>query len=123
MDRRRFAAWILLAIAGCGDAPAASDPDAARAALEAALEAWKEGGTPASLLERSPAVHVADYRWEAGYALQGYAIAESAADSGFDRRYPVELRLKTPRGRPSREKAVYNVSTSPSLTVVRDPES
>ena len=114
---------ILFGLAGCGGAPGPGDPASARAALETALEAWKGGGTSQSLLDKSPPVHVADYRWEAGFKLSNYKIAESSATSGFDLRYPVELWLKTPKGKAARERAVYNVATNPSLTVVRDPES
>lgn len=124
MLRRLFAVVLLSSLTGCGGgASSSSDPDSARAALETALAAWKGGETPESLLNQSPAMHVADYRWEAGYKLTAYTISESTATSGFDRRYPVELRLTNPKGKATKERAVYNVATSPSLTVVRDPES
>ena len=123
MSRTGIGIFILVGLGGCGGAPGPGDPVSARAALETALEAWKGGGTSQSLLDKSPPMHVADYRWEAGFKLSNYKITESSATSGFDRRYPVELWLKTPKGKASREKAVYNIATSPSLTVVRDPES
>lgn len=114
---------LLLGLTGCSGAPRMSDPDSARTVLQTVLEQWQSGGTSTSLLEGSPSVHVADYRWEAGFKLTKYKIAESSATSGFDRRYPVELWLTTPKGKPARETAIYNVATTPSLTVVRDPES
>lgn len=117
-------ASAIISATGCGGAPGGGDdPDAARAALGAALDAWKEGKAPESLLELSPAVHVADYRWEAGFKLKDYKVAESSATSGYDRRYPVQLWLTSAKGKDARERAVYNVATRPSVTVVRDPES
>jgi hypothetical protein len=123
MSRAGIAILLLVGLGGCGGAPGRSDPVSARAALENALEAWKGGSASRSLLDQSPPMHVADYRWEAGFRLSSYKITESSSTSGFDRRYPVELWLKSPKGKASREKAVYNISISPSLTVVRDPES
>ena len=119
MNRASLGLLILLGSTGCGGTPGGSDPDSARAALDV----WKGGGTTLSLLEKPPSMHVGDYRWEAGYKLTNYKITESSAASGFDRRYPVDLWLTTPKGKALREKAVYNVAMSPSLTVVRDPES
>ena len=122
--RRSVVASILIGALGCGGTPGGGDdPESALAALRASLDAWKAGESPDSLLSHSPVVHVADYRWEAGFKLKDYKVAESSATSGFDRRYPVELWLTSKKGKDARERAVYNVATRPSITVVRDPES
>ena len=98
---------LLVTAAGCSGAPSTGDQSTAKDAVRTALEAWKSGGAAAGLASGTPAMTVSDYRWE----------------SGFDVRIPVDLWLTPPKGKPIREKAYYNVVTSPTLTVVRDPES
>jgi hypothetical protein len=114
---------MFLGLFGCGGAPVASDPASARSVLETVLESWKRGDSPQALRDGTPPLNVADYRWEGKYKLNAYTIAESSAAAGFDQRFSVDLRLTTPKGKASREKAVYHVATSPAIAVVRDPES
>ena len=122
-SRLSLAMVMLSGLVGCGGEPGTGDPASARATLETVLESWKQGNLPEALKGASPPVNVADYRWEAGYKLAGYAISETTSPAGFDQRFSVELRLTTPRGKTSKERAKYLVATAPSLTVVRDPES
>lgn len=113
---------LLVMAAGCSGAPSTGDQSTAKDAVKTALEAWKSGGAAAGLASGTPAMTVSDYRWESGFKLTKYAIADDTSKSGFDVRIPVDLWLTPPKGKPIREKAYYNVVTSPTLTVVRDPE-
>ncbi len=127
MIRCRPGLWlgILLGVGllGCGGETAERDSASARSTLETALEAWKRGDSPTALKAGSPPLNVADYRWESGYKLTSYTIAENPTAAGFDQRFSVELKLTSPKGKASREKAGYLVATAPALAVVRDPES
>ena len=54
-------ALLLFLATGCGKGlPPQMDPDVARTALTAALDAWKEGRTPESLRDRTPPVDFRD---------------------------------------------------------------
>jgi hypothetical protein len=117
---------LAVLLAGCGgpalQAPA--DPARARQALRTALDAWQQGGQPGSLKSGSPAVHVSDQDWSAGYRLTRYQIAEDGQRAGVDLRYRVALTLLAPRGQTVHKDTAYLVGTSPVLTVVRlDPDS
>jgi hypothetical protein len=116
-------AGVLLALAvssGCGPGERQpADPDAARAALRSALDAWKRGDLPESLGKTEPPVHVSDWRWRSGAKLVRYEIAERGRPIGADLRCPVQLWIDNGRGKATRELAEYNVSTHPALAVAR----
>jgi hypothetical protein len=111
---------------GCGG-PSLQEPaesTQARQALCAALDAWQRGEQLDSLRAASPAVHVKDPDWPAGFRLMNYQVAADGDRLGIDLRYRVALTLKDPRGRTIRRNTTYMVGTSPVCTVVRhDPES
>jgi hypothetical protein len=119
----RLSAGVMLALAalsGCGSGAAQpADPDAARAALLSALDAWKKGEPPESLGSAQPPIQVSDWRWRSGAKLVRYEIAQRDRAVGADLRCPVELWIDAGRGKTSRELAEYNVSTHPALTVSR----
>lgn len=123
MGRISLAAMLAVGLGGCGGGPGTSDPASARAVLETVLESWKRGESARAPRDDAPPVNIADYRWESGYKLTEYTIAEAAGRAGFDHRFSVDLRLTTPKGKKTREKAVYLVAVDPAVTVVRDPES
>lgn len=123
MTRRTLLAFVALVSAGCSGTAPIANTDTAQSLLLKALENWKSGSKPAQLSSDSPAIKVSDYRWENGFELTKFEIATTTSKSGFDLRIPVDLWLKPPKGKPIREKAFYTVVTSPSITVIRDPES
>jgi hypothetical protein len=104
---------------GCRGKPQAADPDRAREALRQALDAWQKGESPESLKGRSPSLTVADSRWAKGYRLLSYKLADKDQPSGYDLQMSATLVLQDPSGKESQEKALYSVSTHPSLVVVR----
>jgi hypothetical protein len=113
---------IAALLVGCTpSAPPMTDSASARAVVEEALAAWKEGATVQSLRERSESIFVADPRWEAGWRLDGYDVVEQAVD-GFQSRCKVNLSLTDPQGKAARESAEYLVTTSPKRTLTRVSE-
>jgi hypothetical protein len=110
----------LLLFAGCGSSPTKpADPNAARAALQAALDAWKRGDAPDALGKAQPPIHVADWRWRSGAKLVRYELAKGDRSLGAELRCPVELWIDSGQGKTTRERTEYNVSTDPALTVAR----
>jgi hypothetical protein len=114
------AAPVLLAVSGCSEVPPpAADPDAARGALHAALDAWQRGDSFGSLGTAQPPIYVTDWKWRAGAKLVRYEIATIDRPLGADLRCPVQLWIDKGKGKPVRETAEYNVATHPALTVAR----
>jgi hypothetical protein len=107
---------------GCGDAPKAPrvNSEAARAALQTALEAWKSGQTPAALKSGSPAITAQDMDWESGQKLLSFQVLSPGQDDDANLRIPVELTLEEQGGKEKRKKVSYVVSTSPAVTVFRE---
>ena len=108
----------LAALAGCGPTAKQADPDAARAALRQALDAWKKGDAPESLKSVSPPVTVSDRQWQQGAKLLDYEVSDKTEANGFDQRFTAKLTLDDPAGKKT-QKAAYDVSTHPKLVVVR----
>ena len=99
---------VLAAAPGCGGSSRAYAPDAgaARAAVVAALDAWKKGEKPGALASAAPPVNVSDFQWQAGLALADYEVAEDApAGDDASVRFAVNLTLKNAK-RPTRAEYV-----------------
>jgi hypothetical protein len=111
---------------GCGvnhTPPAAIDVGAARQSLDRVLTAWKEQAKPDSLLQDSKApVHVADEDWIMGYQLKSFELApgEPTPITAARVRFEVKLDLTSPQGKNVQRKVLYSVSTSPSISVIRE---
>lgn len=111
---------LLVAVLGCSDTkPTAADPERAKAALQTALDAWRNGEAESSLQQASPAIHVNDPEWRAGKKLIEYKI-EGEQSMGYSWRYDVVLTVQPEGGEPTRQLATYTVDTDPELVVVRD---
>jgi hypothetical protein len=107
------------AMSGCRPTPKPADPEKGREALRAALAAWQNGESADVLRGRSPSITAADRQWQEGYRLTRYEIADGGEVVGYDLQCRVVLWLQGPGGKQTKEKAVYSVSTHPSLVVVR----
>jgi hypothetical protein len=115
-----FLGLALAAAPGCRRAAARSaDPAQAREALQTALSAWQKGESADSLRQRSPAITVAESKWENGHRLIRYQIADKDRAVGYDVECRVLLVLQDPKGKQTEEKAVFTVSTSPAVVIVR----
>src|SRR4051812_31909119 len=81
-------AWV----SGCDGSVTASrpaDPERARQALHAALDAWKEGRTRDDAARFSPPIRVADEDWLAGLRLVDYRLEPGDRLFGTGLRCPV----------------------------------
>jgi hypothetical protein len=97
--RAAAAALCLAAAAGCSRSYDRYIPseDAARKALEAALDAWKGGqAKPGPVEGTSPPVQAVDSRWQAGQRLTGYEILEEEPSTGGPRVFSVRLTMPAP---------------------------
>lgn len=116
-------ALVLLACAaGCGG-PRGYDryvppSDAARAALGAALDAWRDGRGPKALAGRSPGIVVVDNERRAGQALRGYEVLGELPGDG-PRRFAVRLHLDDP---PEEQKVRFLVVGVDPLWVFRQED-
>ncbi len=108
------AALLVCAAAGCGPSlPPETDAAAAKAALTAALDAWKAGGKPDALKARTPQVVFNQPGWADGPPLEGYEIkGESRHGQGM--KYSVALRLAGGGERV----ASYTVDAGPGVVVI-----
>jgi hypothetical protein len=87
----------LLTAGGCGGNGVASAPSdgVARAALEASLKAWRDGGKPGTVAGTDPPVQVLDTPWGQGERLASYEILGEESGSA-EKRFDVRLTLSKP---------------------------
>ena len=124
IDRKLRASWLFVALVatvqvGCQAAAQPAAPDQARATLQQALTAWKEGESPEAFRQRS-SITAVDRRWQEGYHLLSYDIVGDGQRSGLDWQCRVRLSLRTASGKKLDERGVYTISTSPALVIVRN---
>lgn len=72
--------------------------DKARQALEATLNAWRDGKKPGAIEGESVAVQAVDTKWLAGQQLASYEIVGEEANEG-PRVFSVKLTMKKPAGK------------------------
>jgi hypothetical protein len=89
-------ALLLLAAGGCGNGVASAPTgDVARAALEASLKAWRDGGKPGTVAGMDPPVQVLDTPWGQGERLASYEILGEETGTA-EKRFDVRLTLSRP---------------------------
>ena len=88
------------ALAGCGGGEPvtgyAPESERAKAALDAALSAWKNGQQPSQVEFDSLLLHVEDSDWKEGKKLTGYTIVSDSAPSDTEhqaRAFTVKITL------------------------------
>lgn len=118
-----FVAIVLLAISGCGYSASKHrvEPATALQTLKQVLDSWKQGDTPESWQQRSPAVVVQDFDWKAGRKLQEYEILNEGESVDANLYCNVKLTFSDARAGKSERTVTYLVGTSPVLTVFRSP--
>ena len=109
---------ILLTGPSCGEPAMNPSTDQARAALEAALNAWREGKRPGNIEGTDPPVQAVDNDWTNGRKLIAYEVL-SEKPSESDKRFAVKLRYKAPA--PEIE-AVYVVLGVSPIAVFREED-
>lgn len=120
---RRLAITMLLpaalAAAGCGgDPPLAmtATPETARPALEAALDGWKAGKSPADLQAATPPVVFQDPDLARGRKLAGFTLNDAGAPVGTAVRFGVTLTFDDKKTRT----VGYRVATTPAVSIYRE---
>ncbi len=122
----RFLRALAIVMAGCsGPAePAVEsgyDPERAREALVAALDAWKKHEAKA-LPQHDPPIRFVDDDFTAGLRLSDYEIEPPHPPSGPHENVPVILSLRDKRGKAIQREARYQIAIEPALAVLRsDP--
>jgi hypothetical protein len=88
---------LLAAAGGCGNSGVGSRPadEVARAALEASLKAWRDGGKPGTLAGTDPSVQVLDTPWAQGDRLASYEILGEETGTA-EKLFNVRLTLAKP---------------------------
>jgi hypothetical protein len=110
----------LLTAGGCGGNGVASAPSdgVARAALEASLKAWRDGGKPGTVAGTNPPVQVLDTPWAQGDRLASYEIIGEEAVAA-EKQFTVRLTL----AKPERVQEVkYHVLGQGPVMVFRDED-
>lgn len=115
-----LAAILAATLPGCSSGSAnAVQPDRARAALETALNAWKQGQSLEQFGGSDGAMVVQDLDWLAGAKLVDYQLVDDGRPADANLRVDVKLTLQK-KGKPVEKTVRYLVTTSPAVTVFRD---
>jgi hypothetical protein len=109
------ALMIALALPACGGPSMNPGADRARAALDAALAAWKSGGKPGDIPGTDPPVQAVDNDWTNGRKLAGFEVLREEP-SESDKRFAVRLTYAAP---PATTEAVYIVLGASPIHVFR----
>jgi hypothetical protein len=113
-------ALSLCLLQGCrGGLGKDADPDEGGKALQTALQAWKEGKSPADLESMAPSIIMNEDAWRSGKRLLDFKVEESAM-AGRQVRCRVRIKLADKDGRTVEQKATYIIDTTPRLVIVRD---
>jgi hypothetical protein len=123
----RFRPWPVLAVAvlivlsGCESIPAPPPPnlDEAKQTLEQALTSWQKGETLESVEKASPPIKVSDPKWESGNKLTKFELQGPGSPKGGQQAFEVMLWLTNAKGKQTKERVEYRVSTNPVGTVTR----
>ncbi len=120
-SRRRclslLTAPLLLWASGCGSSETAThplDPEAARAAVQKALEAWQAGRKPADL---QPAIIIGDSAWEQGRKLVAFEVVTAEETTDGSNLHIRVLRTFESNGAKTESKVTWIVGTHPVITI------
>jgi hypothetical protein len=86
---------VLGFLAGCSSNEARFTPtsDQARASLETALTAWRDGQA-VGRIEAKPPIQIADSNWQRGEKLESFQIAEEKVSGNGSKEFVVKLTTK-----------------------------
>lgn len=117
---------LTLTLSGCGGGGSSVSSfhptgTSAKAALTAALDAWKSGReTPGAIESSKPVVEAQDQVWRSGRKLKEYQVGEEMTAAGEPTRFKVKLTFDG--GDPPSEDAEYVVFGKDPLYVFRDKD-
>ena len=121
--RRRSALGAALAIllvgSSCGGPNMNPQSDRARTALEASLNAWRDGKKPGNIEGTDPPVQAIDNDWTNGRKLASFEILREEA-SESDKRFVVKLTYATPPA--AAAESVYIVVGVSPIAVFREED-
>lgn len=113
-------ALVVASFAGCGPSlPPVADADKAKAALQAALDAWRDGASEESLQQRQPPIYVNEPDWRTGRKLAKYELG-SGERQGQSWRCDVKLTFLEEGRETEPVPGRYSVDTDPAQVVVRE---
>jgi hypothetical protein len=122
MLRVAAAALLMSAGSGCGGGVAAApSQETARAALEAALKAWRDGGKPGEVPGTSPTVVVHDTPWSRGGRLRSFEVLREEVGSAVEKQFTVRLVLEKPKHDEEVEAGYHVLGVGPVM-VFRDQD-
>ncbi len=113
-------ALLCVVSVGCGG-PRGGPVDSSKAqdVFKTFLKAWQDGKKAEDL---KPDITGVDRDWSAGKKLVSFEIKPSETNQGTTLRFSVQLTLKDDKGAESKSTAIYNVTTAPAVTVIRDDD-
>jgi hypothetical protein len=124
----RSCAWPVLAMSlliilpGCGSTPAPAPPpdvEAAKKTLERALTSWQKGDDFGEMAKASPPLNVFDPKWKNGEKLTKFELQGPGTPKGAQQAFEVMLWLTNAKGKQTKEKVEYRVTTEPVESVAR----
>lgn len=115
---------VLAAAMGCGGGknytpPPPSDPAAARAALEKALNLWRNRVAPEELQGTDPPITFADFDCRDGRRLIEFQLLPGEQLMGTSMHWPVRIKIVQADGREQSLDVTYIVSTNPIIHISR----
>ncbi len=116
---------LTLVCCSCGDGGAQQKlMDEAQRSVEMALDAWKRGEKPASLLTGPQAIEFFDDDWNRSVSLVEYLVHATYLETDGAPRCAVDLVLKTGDQPPENIRVTYEIVTKDNRLVIgRDPMS
>ncbi len=117
-------AMLVLGLVGCrpeGEPLAMATNDAdAKAAIQAAFDAWKEGASPAELAARSPSIQLADDGFRKGAKLVDYSIVGEPTVVGTGITFKLNLKFQDGTAAPRNRTISYRVVTQPNIVISKE---
>jgi hypothetical protein len=120
MPALAFGGCCLALMVGCSktlDDPV--DPNEARAVLQTALDAWKQGESYGDLQKRTPPIYFREPEWEAGKKLVTFKAGKVDL-MGRQGRCSVKLSLLDKAGKATEREISYLIDTTPQVVIVRE---
>jgi len=118
----RILLGMVVLLVGCGGpAHSQSDLDRAKAALEIALDSWKQGEVAAKLRSRPEPITFVDDDQKTGHKLVAYEWDGTGATDREMIRFTVKLSVQDRKGKKMERSTTYAVALKNPIAIGRDP--